>query len=292
MIFEIYQYLWLTKSLHYPEVEIMNKIITYFYFEDTNKVGGYSNVRFKNYFKHNETYMRCILNFFVSSKKFNSNSDFYFITNRPIESINYIKNFDFKEFFKKNNIKFIYKESKFVNPKQEKWAGSMYLFDAIEYFYKNNEKTCKYFFFDNDVLIHGNLDNLGFDDYHYAYYNISEEYIKNGVWLTDFNGINKQYLKYKNFKPVGGEFLYLRGDFLDSFFEKFLSIFPKDGFLTEEHYLSYLFSYLIDGAKGIEVNDSLKRIWLTFKHNNLEKKDINLQILHLPSEKNIWFTLA
>lgn len=112
------------------------------------------------------------------------------------------------------------------------------------------------------------------DNYHYAYYNNSEECIKNGVWLTDFNGIDKKYLKYKNFKPVGGEFLYLRGDFkaLDSFFEKFSSILPKDSFLTEEHYLSYLFSYLIDGAKGIEVNDSLKRIWLTFKDNNLEKR--------------------
>jgi len=264
----------------------MNHIITYFYLEHKDNQSTYG-LQEKDFKKKNEYYFRCIVIFFLSSKKYNSESKHYFVCNED-DQIEFIPNFNFLKFCNDNNIKIIKKLSKYVT-KQKKWAGSMYLFDSIDYFNENSlSANDNYIFFDNDVLIHDSFKNIPeFEQNNELIgYDISNDYMKNGQWCVDFNGISKQYMVDHEFTPYGGEFLLIKGDFLEHFIKTFKNIYPIDEFLTEEHYISYMISKLFRNKYKVgKINNHLRRIWTTFKYNNVYESDRNLKILHLPSEK-------
>jgi hypothetical protein len=116
-------------------------------------------------------------------------------------------------------------------------------------------------------------------------YDISHECIKDGKWVVNFNNIDKKYLHDNNFKPYGGEFLALKGSCIKKFFDEFLKVYPQDGLITEEHYISYLISYRSSNCRIKLINNYLKRIWTGYRYSNVEDTDCNLNILHLPGEK-------
>ena len=266
----------------------MNHIIQYFYLDYHNNRYGVNEKRFN---KRNEYYFRCIVNFYYSCIENFKNDDYklYFVCN-DTENIEFIPNFSFKEFLLKNNITIINKKSKYV-PKEQIWAGSMYLFDAIEavlQVYKDNINfEDNFIFFDNDVLFNSPLNEIKilYDKWDIMVYDISHEYIKGNKWVVNFNNIDNKYLDDNDFKPYGGEFLAIKGSYIKNFFDEFLKVYPQDGLITEEHYISYLVSYRLSNCKIKLINNYLKRIWSTYRYSNLEDGDYNLNILHLPSEK-------
>lgn len=166
----------------------------------------------------------------------------------------------------------------------------MYLFDAIEYFKTTDNKDDNYIFFDNDVLIHSNLNDIDSlnQKFDYMVYDITHECKKDNNWIVNFNDISESYILDNKFKPIGGEFIAIKGDFISKFIDSFKSIKTINGLYTEEHYLSYLSSYVLKNYNIAFINNDdgvIKRIWTTFKYNNRSEKDIELKILHLPSEK-------
>jgi hypothetical protein len=62
------------------------------------------------------------------------------------------------------------------------------------------------------------------------------------------------------------------------------------GFLEEAHFLSIL--YAARGYKNFTANPFIKRMWTTFKVNNIEKKDLGIDIWHLLAEKKSGFRAA
>lgn len=257
----------------------MNHIVQYFYIEDEKSMSKYG-VNETNYRKKNEYYFRCIVNFYYSSLVYNKDSKHYFITN-TIDNLNFIDKFDFYKFCKENSIEIIEKKSNHVK-RNKKWAGSMYFFDAIEYFLNSGTytKNDNYIFFDNDVLLNGNLGDMfnKIGNFNYLLYDINHEIKRE----NNFHDIKIEDLP-SNIKAFGGEFIALKGAKLQEFIALFYDTQKKYNFLkTEEHYLSYMFI----NKKEIELaNDYMKRIWTTFKYNNREQDDYKLYIMHIPSEK-------
>ena len=263
----------------------MNNIITYFYIEDKDNRSKYG-VQESNYEKKNEYYFRCIVNFFMSSLYYNKNSKHFFITN-DIKNLNFIQNLDFYKFCKDNNINIIQRKSKHVS-KQEKWAGSMYFFDAIEYFAEqdNINQNDNFIFFDNDIFFNSNIDAIfsTVNNYSYMLYNIEHEYKEDNKWVGNFNDLKKDYLT-NYFTPYGGEFFAIKGKKLIEFMNCYYKHNSNKELKTEEHYLSYIFSNLINKNEFKICNDYLKRCWTTYKHNNIANDDYKKAIIHVPSEK-------
>lgn len=268
----------------------MNHIITYFYLEkeDNNNKYGVST---SNLTKKNEYYFRCIVNFFYSSLKYNKNSKHYFICNED-DNLDFIKNFNFKQFLYNNNIKIVKLNSKYVKP-NVRWSGSMFLFDAIEYFKGKENPLDNYIFCDNDMLINYDLEKAKelTKEFDYMAYDVMHECKKDantGKWISDFNGMNPKYMEDSKFIHLGGEFFVLKGNYISKFIEIFIENKDQPGLCTEEHYLSYLNAYCLQGSKGILLNDDnslIRRIWTTFKYSNRRETDADIKILHLPSEK-------
>lgn len=263
----------------------MNHIITYFHLEKVEEVNSYGVPG--NNLNKNEYYFRCILNFFYSSLYYNKGAKHYLICNET-DNIEFIDNIEFKKFILDNDIELINIESKYVK-KNRKWAGSMYLFDAIEYFSDKSIDNDNYMFFDNDILIHHNLDdcNILSKNFDCILYDITHEYKKDDKWLINYNDIDSIYTKDTEFIPIGGEFLAIKGKYINKFINKFKSIKDKRGLLTEEHFLSFMSAYKLFDCEKILIKDTdlIRRIWTTFKYNNVQTSDIQLKILHLPSEK-------
>lgn len=258
----------------------MNNIITYFYLEpkDQSSICG---VNEKDYTKKNEYYFRCNVDLFYSSLHFNKNCRHYFIIN-DASNLDFINNFDFKKFCSEKGIEIIEQKSKYVR-QQKAWAGCMYLFDAIEYFKENNlvNDDDNYIFLDNDILFNGSIENIVNKDFDYMCYNIIHEF----QCENNFNGLD-----ISNNKEIsncyGGEFFALKGKNISTILNIFKDIYMKYDYFTEEHYLSHILSGEKKKGKAVvEVNDSLKRCWTTFKYFNGKKEDRALTILHLPSEK-------
>lgn len=268
----------------------MNNIITYFYLETEENNNKYG-ITTSNLKKKNEYYFRCIVNFFYSSLKYNENSKHYFICNEE-DNLEFIKDFNFKGFLNENNIELIKINSKYVK-KNTRWAGSMFLFDAIEYFKNNVNLSDNYIFCDNDILINYNLedDDIFLTEFDYIAYDVTHECKKDkntGKWISDFNGMNQIYMEDEKFIHLGGEFFVLKGAYIEKFIEKFCEIKNQSGLFTEEHFLSYLNAYHSDNVNTIlldNTNNIIKRTWTSLKYSNVKKSDIYIKIIHLPSEK-------
>lgn len=263
----------------------MNHIVTYFYLEKNNNMSSYG-VKTKNYKKKNEYYFRCIVNFFASSILKNPKSKHYFICNE-IDDIEFIPNFSFKGFLEENKVEIVKVDSKYVKP-ISKWAGSVYLFDAIEYFKNKTKAQDNYIFFDNDIIFNKSIENCDIlnDDFDVVLYDITHEYKKNNEWICDFNGISKKYIE--NLIPLGGEFIALKGEFLSEFIEYFIYIQFREGLYTEEHFISYINKFYLSDKKVIlldESNNLIARVWTTLKYSNLNESHMNVKILHFPAEK-------
>lgn len=261
----------------------MINIVNYFYLEKKENQSKYG-VNEKNYYKKNEYYLRCIINFFNSSIRYNENCVNWFITN-DITNLNRICDIDLIKFCEKYNIKIVEKKSKNVI-KSDKWAGSMYFFDAIEAFEEKNLKSDKYIFFDNDVFFNQNIDKVLNQKFDYLVYDITHEYFDGEKW-GDFNGIKIEEQK-EGFIPYGGEIFGIKGDRIKEFIEIYGEIKRREKNLkTEEHYISIILREIKreDNIKIIYANDYIKRCWTTYKYKNINKEDRYKAILHIPSEK-------
>lgn len=253
-------------------------IVTYFFVEPEDWKSKYGNIKVSQKSK-NEIYYRCILNFFESSITNNPHKKHMLICNN-LDDIS-TNNNNIKSYLENKGVILIQQESIFVK-RQEKWAGAMYLFDAIKYFVDNKLNFSKVIFFDNDIIINSNLDstfNL-LNEYQWLAYDASTEY------KNSWNGVDPKDIY---FTPLGGEFLALTTETVNAFLESFLEIYEDKNlnFKTEEHYMSYILFHLERNRnyKGKYVNEVCRRIWTALRHNTVLTNDYKLQIMHLPAEK-------
>ena len=268
----------------------MEKVICVTFFFG-NDITLYANMKNSgNLVSHNSSYLKTVVCFFSSARFFSKDVKLVFFVN-DIQALVSLENGYHKNIFEQLGVEIIEVTPRFVDQKK-KWAGSMFVFDAIEYILNQKDsqpftKTKKgYFFFDTDVIFLNNFERVFniIEKYNWGGYVTYTEYSRGNNWLEDFHGINFE-TDNKNAIPYGGEFLYLDSHTIDIFFNVFKDIYSekRNIYYTEEHYYSAIFNTPIFlDKRGVDVHTFFKRVWRI----NKSLDDQYAWALHFPGEKN------
>lgn len=252
--------------------------------------------------KHQEIYWRCILLFFVTSKRFNKNQKHILFTN--VKKLPVLDNRNLSEVMKELDVETVFTDFKFKTPKGyfQMFQNQFYEFSILEYITKHNFKPAdNYMILDSDCIFikpAKNLFNessknngfLSFED------DCTTELIIHGLSRRDMKSLYENLLGSKLNEIPGyhlGEFFLASVKNINIIFSDFLNLWPqmmerfKDGlpkFNEEAQTLSYL--YYKNGFKASQSRALMKRIWTNpVFYRNVDISDLNLIIWHLPSEK-------
>jgi len=278
-------------------------ITTWLYLESTDEAGEYSQVSgdaSSNEFQ--DIYRRCLISFFLTSKRYNTDSKLILFTN-SIKNIGKT-NIGGKviQLLSELNVEIIELKYKYAPAaQQKKWRNQFFVLDVIEYLILNSKIEDLILILDSDIVWTGNGDNKAFwatlqKKGSLAIYPISnpKENI-NGYSLLELNHLASE-IGYKSIyiqDYVGGEFIALRGDKLRLVFKQALEVlnyFRKSNsykqfkFIEEAHLLTI--TYTILNLKFNSADDFIRRIWTQiFHYQNRKFDDINLLLWHLLAEK-------
>lgn len=254
-------------------------------------------------------YWRCIACFYVTSVAYNPRARHVFYTNTDIGSVD---GFDMQALFDRLDVEVIQLPITYRPPpdKAKFWGNQFYILDVIKHI-AGNPSTEKFIILDSDCIWNSTVENLSnaLDEFGCVVYTLgSEEYEINAA----INGITRKQMrvalndwqksenKLDEDVPVeynGGELFAatqseckILASMIDDLWQWQSGPPEKMGFLEEAHFLSIL--YAARGYKNFTANPFIKRMWTTFKFNNIEKKDLDLDIWHLPAEKKSGFRTA
>lgn len=139
-------------------------------------------------------------------------------------------------------------------------------------------------FLDNDVIVNGSIAKILDKKFDIGLYVLKKQRL-NRSW--NWNEIDPSIYYDNELTPYGGEFFAIKASLIKDFLDKLDEIFPIIGMKTEEHYVSYIVSHYLrkSGLRICTVNDFVKRVWTSFKFNNVEESDLKKVLLHMPAEK-------
>jgi hypothetical protein len=253
-----------------------------------------------------KVYWRCIVGFFATSVIHNPNASYRFYTNAPIPIID---GFDVAAFLCRCRVQTIHLDISYRLPKDvaSAWGNQLYILDIIKHFVKS-EPTSQLVVLDSDCIWNGNAVGLqtAIDEHGCLTYTLDDS---EHPPLDAINGITRQDMKRallawqsasvscdasEGIYYHGGEIFAATvreckrlGAEIDALWNWQAEHPDRRGFLEEAHFLSIL--YAQNGYQPFTANPFIKRMWTTFKHNNLNVKDRALTIWHLPAEKKSGF---
>lgn len=285
----------------------MNKICTWLCVDEIGEESIFPQTGVKSSSpKHQNIYWRCIVVFFITSKRFNTNCEHILYSNTNV--IPNIDGVEVEELLEKLGVKIIYVPFKHKTPKGY-WGtfqNQFYEFSILEMISTNiGNDSDLYLILDSDCIFLKSAEDLfklANDDGGYA--SITEtcnsDYVINGLNLKDMKLIYEDLLNYE-IKDVPryhlGEFLLLSKANIKKISTDFYELWPKlltkheKGelkFNEEAHSLSYL--YYKNGFTEDNASNYVKRIWTNpVFYRNVTLEDTGLTIWHLPSEKRFGF---
>jgi hypothetical protein len=281
----------------------MNYICTWFCADDVGSESVFPQTGQKSSSKsHQNIYWRCVMLFFLTSRRFNKNEKHLFFTN--VKSIPQVDGIDVEACLQQMEVEVIFTDFKYKTPKGyfDMFQNQFYEFSILEYITnsnKNNEDT--YMILDSDCiflksacqLFDDSISNGGFlsfeDD-------CTTELVIHGLSRIDRKLLYQELLNTKIDEIPGyhlGEFFLASVKNINIIFNDFLKLWPelklrfKAGlpkFNEEAQTLSFI--YFKNGFKASPSRKLLKRIWTNpVFYRNVEETDAELVIWHLPSEK-------
>ncbi len=284
----------------------MNTIVTWMYCSPPGEnilhaqVGKFSSsMRVQNY------YWRCVFVLFESSNRLNDGArHLLFVNQRPPVEIDGIKTSDLISHF---NIEVI--EFPTITKSPENYYGSwntqFIVIDVLDWLSRNVLDDDVILILDSDIVFNKSLDNLFYEELkcHKALlYSIdySKSHVINGLTKSDLLEIAKDI--DPDFSEI--EFTYSGGELiccLGSQVEKIAKIARKTyeiciqryfeekiKFNEEAHLLSYVYAKM--GYSTHTANMFLKRIWTDRSvHSNVDGREKDLVLWHLPAEKKTGF---
>ncbi len=251
--------------------------------------------------KHQNIYWRCVLLFYVSSKRFNKQEKHLFFTNVP--KLPVVDNIDVKSVLDSLGVEVIYTDFNYKTPKNYfgSFQNQFYEFSILEQISKNNKQDLdNYLIVDSDCIFVKPAQHLfdaaapqGFISFEDP---VKPDYIINGLSRNDLKTIYQELLgteiqeipsyhlgefllcSVKNIKKIYADFEQLWPQLLDRN-EKGLMKFNE-----EAHTLSYL--YFKNGFRASNDASFMRRIWTNpVFYREVRKSDLALALWHLPSEK-------
>lgn len=250
---------------------------------------------------HQNIYWRCLLVFFITSKRFNKKEKHLLFTNvkklpvvdgRPVLSI-----------LEDLEVEVIHTDFKYKTPKgyYRSFQNQFYEFSILEHISgKHNNPNDQFLILDSDCIFLKPVEELfdaaaptgfiSFED------DVMPDYVINGLSRNDLKSLYEELLD-RSIQEIPsyhlGEFLLCSAANIKKIYEDFTDLWPVllerqaaglKKFNEEAHTLSYL--YFKNGFRATKENRFMKRIWTNpLFYRNVEPGDVELCIWHLPSEK-------
>jgi len=254
--------------------------------------------------KHQIIYWKCLITFFLTSKRFNKNEKHILFTNSRQFPI--IDNVDVCNLLNQLDVDIILTDFKYKTPDgyHGRWRNQFYEFSIFEYISKNfNQNSDMFLLLDSDCIFLKPANDMfnqaivddGFMSYD-MYYNVNKEL--NGLSRVGMKEVYESLLDKKIEiipKYFGGEFFLSSQENIVKIFFDFEELWPKllvrheqklKKFNEEAHVLSYIY-YKNNFTEG-HANKYIRRIWTNpVFYRDVLPKDLNLAIWHLPSEKTL-----
>lgn len=249
-----------------------------------------------------KVYWQCICTFYYTCKLFNPGKQLVLFSN--LESAPIIDGFNFQQILNELGVRLITVPITYRLPPGtvKTWGNQFYILDLI----KHIAESCiadTILILDSDIVCVNDLQPLFSRIAKYGRIVLPLPYlpdqIVNGMSessMTEFLNRYTSTMTSKHVKYYGGEFFAARIDHInqlsaaiDKLWDyNIAQITAGNDFIQEEaQFLSILTDAL---ALPYEHQDwDIKRIWTTFKHNNVEHADINYSLWHVPAEKKYGF---
>ncbi len=250
---------------------------------------------------HQDIYWRCLLVFFITSKRYNINETHLLFTN--LKSLPYVDGRNMSEVLSTLGVKVVLTDFKYKTPKGYYGAfqNQFYEFSILEHIAQNNHQPeDHYLILDSDCifikpvadLFRAALPNgfISFED------SVQPDYVINGLSRNHLGEIYEELLQKKIHEIPSyhlGEFLLCSVANIKKIYNDFIELWPqlmerhsngRKKFNEEAHTLSYL--YFKNGLKANTSGGFMKRIWTNpLFYRNVEATDVSLVIWHLPAEK-------
>lgn len=250
---------------------------------------------------HQNIYWKCIVVFFVTSKRFNKTEKHLLFTN--VSAIPVIQGVDIKKVLDELDVTVVHTSFKYKTPKgyYGRFQNQFYEFSILEHI-ANNERNLsdQYLILDSDCIFIKPAEPLfkeaepdgfiSFEDKVLPDYNI------NGLSRRDMKAIFEDLLQ----RPIDvmpsyhlGEFLLCNLRNIKKLYADFQELWPQllerheqnlPKFNEEAHTLSFL--YFKNGLHASQSESYMRRIWTNpLFYREVRPTDTQLVIWHLPAEK-------
>ena len=245
-------------------------------------------------------YWRCVLCFFASSIVVNPHASHVFFTNAKLPIIDGVI---VSKAFEQWRVNVVELPISYRLPpgSVNVWGNQFYIFDIISHLAKSGQHA-RYIVLDSDCVWMRPVTALetSISKYGVLTYLLDETEYKaaqsiNGLsrqgmacFLSSFGGEPRETLPY-----CGGEIFAATLAEIDRLAKEVDKFWPhvlageEDSPKEEAHLLSVL--YAKNGYEVGTANSFIRRMWTTFKHNDVTAADFDLTIWHLPSEKKSGF---
>jgi hypothetical protein len=254
---------------------------------------------------HQNIYWRCLIVFFITSRRFNKNEKHILFTN--VDSLPVIEGKNVADILSDLEVEVVYTDFKYKTPKGYHGAfqNQFYEFSILEYIAKNNQNADdKYLILDSDCVfikpalrLFNEAEKDGFISFET---DSPADYMINGLSRRDMQSVFADLLG-REVKEVPsyhlGEFLLCSVANIKKIYQDFLELWPQllerhelglPKLNEEAHTLSYL--YYKNDLHASKSNTFIKRIWTNpLFYRNVSSSDVNLTIWHLPAEKTFGF---
>lgn len=280
----------------------MNYICTWFYADKKGEESLFPQTgKLSSLQSHQNIYWRCIVLFFITSKRFNKNEKHLLFTNLKVLPILDGKSVD--KLLTNWGVEIVLTEFNHKPPKNyySAFQNQFYIFSIMERIVsRNGSPDDNYLILDSDCVFIKPVDLLfkeaapsGFISFEDA---APAEIVINGLSRNDLKDIYGKLL-HKKIDDLPsyhiGEFYLSSVRNLRKFYNDFVEMWPEvlklhergeKKFNEEAHTLSFL--YYKNGFRARHWYPFMKRIWTNpLFYRNAEPKDVDLIIWHLPAEK-------
>lgn len=250
---------------------------------------------------HQNIYWRCILVFFITSRRFNKKEKHVLFTN--VKQLPEVDGRYISSILNQLDVDVVYTDFKYKTPKgyYGSFQNQFYEFSILEYI-SNNHKSINdhYMVLDSDCIFLKPIDKL-FDEASQSGFisfedEVNAEYVINGLSRIDLKHQYEELMQVRLTEIPSyhlGEFFLSSVGNIKKFFSDFRELWPillqrhsagKPKFNEEAHTLSYL--YFKNGFRAHPANTFMRRVWTNpLFYREVRSNDINLMIWHLPAEK-------
>jgi hypothetical protein len=250
---------------------------------------------------HQDIYWRCLVLFFITSKRFNKREKHVLFTNVKHPPV--VDGRNISSLLNELDVEIIFTDFKYKTPKGYYGAfqNQFYEFSILEHI-ANNSKTPndQYLIVDSDCIfikpaadLFKKAASTGFVSFEDE---VEPDYVINGLSRADLKSLYEELMgtQLKEMPSYHlGEFLLCSVENIKKIHADFTVLWPQllqrhaagqKKFNEEAHTLSYL--YFINGFRAAGNNHYMKRIWTNpLFYRNVSTTDVDLTLWHLPAEK-------